>query len=315
MPMKNFKMVKHPIKIKKGNKVNKNIFLFFLLSLVLLNVKFSVAQEEDWFEGDTTETVEVYLIDNYVKNENGKILVLSWMTNIPCKSKVEILGLGTFIVSDSLTDFHQSQINLSSFDIKNAEIHFVILSQTEEGKVFTSEEYSFSIELPATDSIQHAQFQRTSYFMNFLIGLGLWLLPYPAFAIENENFNLAIHKELPLLGFGFSSAYRTYPWFYFHVGYLHIFNGKLKNSFRMGVKGILEIKPINRIITFGTGGFTNFYGKNGLSIDAGLSLLKVLRTFDFTINYSYNFIPNDSYKLHLFTLSFFTSAFSININK
>lgn len=283
------------------------------LIIYVINLDQILAQEEELFDSDTTHIIEVYLIDNYVKNEQGNVLILSWMTNIPCKSKVKIPDIGTFEVSDTLTEFHQTQINLSNYQLTKPEFLFFILSETEDGKFFESEEYSFTVELLTQNSIKQEEIKSTNYLLNFLLGVGLWLLPSPALAIENSNSKFAIHKELPLVSLGYSSI-RAYPWVYYHIGYLHIVDGLLKNSFRTGIKGIVQIKPIERFTAIGASYFTNFKGNNGLSLDLGFSLFKVLRTFDFCINYSYNFEPKDKYKFHLISFGFFTPAFSININ-
>lgn len=291
-------------------------FKTFLLFLLIIPIGFISAQEEEAVE-DTTETLEVYLIDNYVKSENEKVLVLSWMTNIPVKSKVLIENVGTFNVSDTLTDFHQTHIDLTNINFSSEENHFKIISELEDGSQIESDEYSFLVPIEVSTKSQEVKSTQPSssyYIYNFAAGITLWLLPSPSLVIEDGKTKFALVKDLPIVSFGSSSAYKTFPYFYFYTGYSHIFDGNVKNAFRLGGKYLYELKELKHFISFGLGGFTNFKGSNGISAEAGFSFLKVLKTFELYTSYSYNYLPSSKQKFHLVSIGLFTSAFSINLN-
>ncbi|MEJ5304552.1 MAG: hypothetical protein WHV63_01295 [Ignavibacteria bacterium] len=296
----------------------KYLKLIFIASAFFFTNVFLFAQEEDVFE-DSVQTIEVYLIDNYLKSDNEKVLVLSWMTNLPVKSQVEIEDIGLFNVSDTLTDFHQTRIDLSSYQFKKEEYYFKIISELEDGTKQESEEYSFLVPLEEKITTQSSTTTSTKtsssyYLYNFVLGMSLWLLPSPAIAIEDGQSKFAILKDFPLVSIGSSSAYKTFPYVYFYAGYLHIPDGFIKNSFRLGTKYLYEISNLKHFVSVGIGGFTNFKGKNGINGEIGFSFLKILRTFELTANYSYNFLPSSKHHFHLFSIGLFTSSFSLNLN-
>lgn len=291
-----------------------------IVIVVFINNNLLLSQEESYVE-DSTETLEVYLIDNYLQSEKEKILVLSWMTNLPVKSKVEIEDIGTFNVSDTLTDFHQTKIDLGNVKFTKNEYYFRVISELENGKLFVSEDYSFIVPFEGTDTSTHlsttsSQIKTSGsyYIYNFALGITLWLLPSPALVLENNKTKFAILKDLPLVSIGSSSAYKTFPYVYFYTGYLHIPEGTVKNSFRLGSKYLYEIPGLKHFISLGLGGFTNFKSSNGISGEIGFSFLRVLKTFEMTVSYSYNYIPSSKNKFHLFSIGLFTSSFSINLN-
>ncbi|MCX8056824.1 MAG: hypothetical protein N3F03_04350 [Ignavibacteria bacterium] len=290
----------------------KFLNIFLLSTLLMFNI--SIAQED--YSEETADTVEVYLIDNYIKSETDRTLILSWMTNVPVKSKVEILNIGEFAVSDTLADFHQAKIDLNNFNFTKEENYFRIISELEDGTKFLSDNYSFTIPLESTSKIETKQTSTSSsyYMYNFLMGISLWLLPSPGVAFENNSARFAIIKDLPIISIGSSSAYKTFPYVYFYGGYSHIVDGQLKNSFRVGGKYLYEINQLKHFVSLGFGGMTNFKGNYALYGDIGFSFLKILNTFELFSSYSYNYIPNTKNKFHLITLGLFTSSFSINLN-
>lgn len=282
-----------------------------------MNIINSYAQDEETFEESIVEdSLEVYLIDNYVnEDENLKVLVLSWMTNLPCKSKVQINGLGEFAVSDTLTDFHQVNIDLSNFKFSSGEQFFTIVSELEDGRIFSSEKYSFSVPFEENKASTNVQTSKSYYLYNFIYGITLWLLPSPSIAFENQTTRFTLIKELPIISIGSSSAYKNFPYFYLYAGYSHIFNnGYLKNSFRSGIKYLYELNELKHFISLGAGLVTDFKGSNGISTEVGFSFLKVLNTFELYTSYSYNFMSDSNKNFGLLSIGLFTSSFSINLN-
>lgn len=286
-----------------------------VLLIVSLTFHFSFAQDEDVYQ-DTTETLEIYLIDNYIKNEKDKVLILSWMTNLQVKSKVEIENIGVFNVSDTLTDFHQVKIDLSNYVFTKEENFFKIISELEDGSKIISDQYSFLVPIESSEQSDSKQIQTSSsyYLYNFLLGISFWLIPSPSLAIENNITKFALVKDLPIVSIGSSSAYKTFPYVYFYLGYSHIFDGNIKNSFRFGGKYLYELKDLKHFLSLGIGSFTNFKGKKGISTEFSFSFLKVLNTFELFTAYSYNYSPSSREKYYLISLGLFTSSFSINLN-
>lgn len=286
-----------------------------ILLIVFLSVNFSIAQEEDTMD-EITDSLEIYLIDNYIKSENDKVLVLSWMTNLQVKSKVEIMDIGIFNVSDSLTDFHQAKIDLNNYTFTKEENFFRIISELEDETQIISDEYSFLVPVETTAQLEEKQIKTSSsyYLYNFLLGTTFWLIPSPSLVFENNKTKFGLIKDLPILSIGSSSAYKNFPYLYFYLGYSHIPDGYLKNALRFGGKYLYELRDLKHFLSFGIGGFSNFKGKNGLSTELSFSFLKVLNTFEMFIAYSYNYLPSSKNKFHLISLGLFTSSFSINLN-
>lgn len=177
-----------------------------ILSFIFI-FSLAFAQEENEFK-DTYDEVEVYLIDNYVKNDKGKIFIVSWMTNIPVKSKIKIQNIGEFVVSDTLTDFHSAKIDLSNYDFSTEENFFVIISELEDGTKITSDEYSFIVPMEKIITQDSKETKRSSsyYLYNFLLGTALWLMPSPGLVIEENQIKPAIIKDLPIVSIGSASA-------------------------------------------------------------------------------------------------------------
>lgn len=293
-----------------------NKIIYFVLLILLINIPNLFAQEEETFiEESASDSIEVYLIDNYV-NETGntKILILSWMTNVPCKSKVHLNGFGEFIVSDSLSDFHQTKIDLSNYQFLSNEQSFTILSELEDGKTFTSEKYSFTIQFDENTQSTELQTSSIYYLYNFIYGITLWLIPAPTLAFEKQTTKFALIKELPIVSVGSSSAYKNFPYFYVYAGYSHVFNGNVKNTFRSGIKLLYELSELKHFISIGTGVVTNFKGVKGISTEAGFSFLKILNTFELYTSYSHNFMNDSNKNFGVLSFGLFTSSFSINLN-
>jgi len=217
---------------------------------------------------------------------------------------------------------NQTKIDLSNVRFTKNEYMFKIISELEDGSSVESEEYSFLVpfeekDTSSTKSTTTSQQVKTSssyYIYNFALGITLWLLPSPALAFENNKTKFAILKDLPLVSIGSFSAYKTFPYVYFYAGYLLIPEGFVKNSFRLGTKYLYELPEIKHFVSLGLGGFTNFKGSNGINGEIGFSFLKVLKTFEMTASYSYNYLPSSKNKFHLFSIGLFTSSFSINLN-
>ncbi len=303
--------------LKMRRKEVKIINVLLILSVLLITYDFIYGQDEIG-TGDSTQSVEIYLIDNYVKSEREKILILSWMTDVPVKSKIEIENADTFTVSDTLSEYHQIQIDLSNYTFSREENPMKIILELHDGTIIVNEDYTFTVPLNKTHELQQTQkttsASSTQYLYNFLGGLVLWFLPSPTLFVQNSNINFGLIKDFPLLNFGSSSAFKSFPYFYLFAGYSHYNHGNPGNAFRFGGRFLYEVENLRHFLSLGILGFTNFKGANGYAFDAGFSFLKILRTFELYTNYSYNYLPSSKQNYHTISLGLFTSSFSINMN-
>lgn len=277
------------------------MFSLILLTFVISNLLF--AQEEEF---------ELFLIDNYLKDDNQNVLVLSWNTNIECKSAVIIKEFGKFNASDTLTKNHFIEIDVSKYPRKGDEVEFWIVSTFKDGSTDTSEAFTFY--LPPVEEVK-IESDKTSFLINTCcIGGSLWLIPSPGISIIDGNLKFSISKEFLLISFGSESAYKNYPYGYLSVEFTHNLNSDVKNLFRYGYKHIFEINDFVNFIGVGFSGFSNFKGLNGISPEVTVSLFKVLSSFDFYVRYRYDNQLKNGYKSHNIFVGLFTSSFSLHIN-
>ena len=91
-----------------------------LFSLLFISVSFS--QSED--------SIEVYLIDAYVKPEVPQTLILSYFTSDYCKSTLIIDDRYSYTVSDEFTDMHKIEIDISDLKFDSKIVGFIIETET-----------------------------------------------------------------------------------------------------------------------------------------------------------------------------------------
>ncbi|MCX8011196.1 MAG: hypothetical protein N3A61_08590 [Ignavibacteria bacterium] len=284
----------------------KKVYSYQLLSLIFFAIAFSnllFAQEEEF---------ELFLIDNYLKDDNQNVLVLSWNTNIECRSTVIIKEFGKFKASDTLTKIHSTEIDVSKYPRRGEEVEFWIVSTFEDGLIDTSETFTFY--LPPIEDVK-IESDRTSFLINTCcIGGSLWLIPSPGISIIDGDLKFSISKEFPLISFGSESAYKNYPYGYLSVEFTHNLKSDVKNLFRYGYKHIFEINDFVNFVSVGLSGFSNFKGLNGISPEMTISIFKVLSSFDFYLRYRYDNQINSGYKSQNILIGLFTSSFSLHLN-
>ncbi len=84
---------------------------------------FNVYKSEYFFTGRLnlpkrdSSSIEIFLIDAYVKQEPPYIFILSYYTSDLCKSNVIIDGKYNYVVSDTLSDSHSSKIDLTELSL------------------------------------------------------------------------------------------------------------------------------------------------------------------------------------------------------
>jgi len=231
------------------------------------------------------DSIEVYLIDAYVKPEPPNDFILSFFTSDLCKSKVLIEGRYEYPVSDELTDMHKTKIELSSMIFNDNIVTFIIITEDSLGDQFTSELFDF--DLPFEPEIVGG----ADFLQLCLFGGAVFLLPYPNLVIQNGNTLFSLTKEISIVSFRSKSFH--YPSGYLSLEFSHIFEADAKNYLRAGYKHIYEL-PYIEYISPGATLYSNFLGNTGISIEVSLGLFTVVDSFTLYARYRYNIKPGDS---------------------
>ena len=229
------------------------------------------------------DSVEITVIDSYVTPEKPHTFLLSFYTNINCKSKVVIDNKYTYLVSDLPVEDHNLKVDISTLHFNKKEIPFYISVEDSEGNISKSDINTF--ELPNDIKIEEGD---SNFLLLCLFGATVFAIPDPVYAITPNGNSFSLTKEIPLISF--RSQNFLYPYGYFSAEYSYIFNTDNKNFFRLGYKEIIPI-PFIEYVSPGVDGFTNFKGFNGISGEISLGLFRLLSTFTFYSRYRFNFQP------------------------
>jgi len=248
----------------------------FLMFLVITSSSFTNAQQD---------TIEIYVIDNFVTPEIPHKLVLSFFTSEICKSKININGTSEIVVSSEPTDNHKIQIDLSTYTLKPSGNYFTLIVEGANGKSYSSEKDEF--EIPKEVVVEGG----SNFLLFCLFGGVVFALPSPVYVYTESGNYFSLTKEIPLV-FLKSSSY-NYPTGYFSVEFSHIINAPVKNFFRTGYKHIIEVPGIE-YVSPGFNYITNFKGYNGISPELSLGLFKIFNTFTVYSRYRFNAKPGDA---------------------
>lgn len=249
------------------------------------------------------DTIEIYVIDNFVTPESPHIFMLSFFTSEVCKSKLNINGTDEIVISSLPTDNHKIQVDLTSYVLKSKANYFTIIVEDANGKTYSSEKDEF--EIPKEVIVEGG----SNFLMFCLFGGVVFALPSPVFVLTKENQYFSLTKEIPLI-FLKSSGY-NYPTGYFSVEYSHIINAPVKNFFRTGYKHIIGI-PELEYVSPGLNYVTNFKGYNGISPEISLGLFKIFNTFTVYSRYRFNAKPGDpGSEFHEISLGLYSGFFAI----
>lgn len=251
--------------------------IFVLCLLLFLSVSSLVRGQED--------SVEVYLIDSYVTPELPHRFILSFFTSEGARSKVIIDDKDEFTVSDTLTDNHKTEIDITDLDFMTATVPYFIMVENAEGKKYYSEKYEF--ELPYETKVKGG----SDMFTMCLFGSVVFILPSPTYVRMDQANYFSLAKEVPLIFIRSSGL--GYPTGYFSAEYSHVFNAPMKNFMRLGYKHLIDI-PVIEYISPGLNGFTNFKGFNGISPEISLGLFKLYNVFTVYTRYRYNAKPGSA---------------------
>lgn len=277
--------------------MRRAVLIKTLFTLILMSITFSVnlqAQDED--------STEVYLIDSYVTPEKPHRFILSFFTSEGAKSRVLIDDKDEFTVSETFTDNHKIEIDVSGLSFSKEIVPFFIVTENEAGKEYYSERYDF--ELPYETEVKGG----SDFFTFCLFGGVVFGLPAPVYVNMNEESYFSLTKEIPLIfikGTGIG-----YPTGYFAAEYSHIFNAPVKNFLRIGYKHIIEVPGVEYVAP-GLNGFTNFLGFNGICPEVSIGLFKIYNTFTVYSRYRFNAKPGSSgSEFHEISLGLYSGFFA-----
>jgi hypothetical protein len=267
--------------------------LSFLLLLLTLTNRLSAQQD----------TIEVYVIDNYITPEIPHKLVISFFTSEVCKSKLNINGANDIIISAEPVDNHKVQVDLTSYSLNPKGNYFSIIVEGENGKSYSTEKDEF--EIPQEIVVVGG----SNFLMFCLFGGVVFALPSPVYVVTEKESYLSFTKEIPLV-FLRSSGY-NYPTGYFSVEYSHIINAPIRNFFRTGYKHIIEVPGIE-YVSPGLNFLTNFKGYNGISPELSLGLFKIFNTFTVYFRYRFNAKPGDAgSEFHEISVGLYSGFFAV----
>ncbi len=250
------------------------------------------------------DSVEVIVIDSYITPEVPHKFMLSFFTSEDCKSKVLIDNKYNYTVSDTLTESHKTQIDVSNLKFTGKSIPFVIIVEDSMGRKSRSEKYD--VELPFEPKTTGSD---ANFLLLCLFGGAVFALPSPAVVISDGNQSFSLTKEIPIISLRGSSF--NYPMGYFSVEYSHVFKPFDKNFFRVGYKHIIEI-PVLRYVSPGINYTTNFKGFNAVTPELSIGLIKILNAFTIYTRGRLDILPGTNSKtISEFSIGLYSSFFSL----
>jgi hypothetical protein len=275
----------------------KKILLLLFIALIFKdNYAVTVVAESD--------SAEIYLLDSYIAPEKPTIFHLSFATSEPCKSILYLDDKYQFTISDTLTDSHEKEIDLSGHKYSSDSVLFYIVAIDSAGKKSKSD--IFELDFP-----KKIKMQKESNFL--LLGVffaAQFLVPTPAYVRTNGVSYFELTKDIPLLSFRSSSI--DYPSGYFGIEYSHIFNADESNIFRVDYKHFFE-PPVFKYVSPGIGLFTNFSGFTGYSLEVSVGMFDLLNTFTVYSRYRFNSQPSfPERNIHEISIGVFSNYFSFH---
>ena len=253
-----------------------------------------------------TDSVEVYLIDAYCTREIPYKFKLSFYTSEVCKSKVLIEDKYEYTVSDTFVDMHKTEININDLSFPSQIVNFIIVTETESGKIFKSEKFDF--DLPYEPKIESG----SDLFTLCLFGSVIFLLPYPGYAFDSNSNYFSLTKEIPFISFRSKSL--NYPAGYLSIEYSYIFNSDNPNYLRLGYKRLFDTPHIE-YISPGISLYTNFDINQGISPELSFGLFTIEDTFTFYVRYRYNFaLQNNGNNFQEINIGLYSGFFSLYLD-
>lgn len=269
----------------------------------LLNILLFLASLAQFLQAQEFPT-DIFIIDSYITPEQPHKIKISFITSDSVKSKIIINETQVFSVSKDFVGTHKFEKDLKDIKVDSLRITYRIEIEDTLGNVFSGE--LNELELPtnlATDN-------KDTGWLNLCIGASIFSLPNPTLIISDGKKYFSFTKEIPLISF-FTKGY-NYPIGYFSVEYAYTNKFTDNHFFRTGYKQVFQV-PYIEFISLGFNGFTNFNGKNGLSPELTIGLIKFYNVFTLFTRYRFNIKPNEAnYKFHEITVGLYSNILSIN---
>jgi hypothetical protein len=249
------------------------------------------------------DSVNITIVDSYVSTELPHTFLLTFFTDINCKSKLLIDNKYEYKVSDTLSTDHSLKVDLTGLSFKTKSVPFTIIIKDSSGKEYKTGGYEF--DLPGEVKIQ----SESNFLLLCLFGGAVFALPAPTYVSQNGETYFSLTKEIPLVSL--RSADYSYPVGYFSAEYSHIFNAPDQNFFRLGYKQIFTL-PMLEYVSPGVDWFTTFKGFNGASAELSLGLIKIFNTFTLYSRYRFNIQPGNNEKnFNEISIGLYSSFFSV----
>lgn len=281
----------------------KNYFILFAILMFINHNIFS--QEDSTYVNDfgDSSSMEVFLIDAYVKQEPPYIFILSFYTSEVCLSNVIIDGKYEYLVSNGLSEAHSAKIDITDLKFLDRNVSFVIETIDSLGNKSISE--SFEFDLPYEPIISEG----SSIWTLCLFAGSVFLLPMPGLMDYSSIGYYTLTKEIPIISF--RSKKGNYPSGYIATEYTYRFGDQDNHYLRFGYKKIFPVDYIE-FISPGITAYTNFAGQNGFAPEVSVGWFTMFDTFTLYTRYRYNFKPSDSNSnFHEINLGLYTRFFSL----
>lgn len=272
---------------------------FIFILIIGLTVNSIIAQTE-------VDSIEVYLIDAYVKPEPPHKFILSFFTSDISKSKVILDDRYEYVVSENFSERHITDIELTGINFADKIVYFVIITEDKSGNKITSEVFDF--DLPYEPEIVGG----SGIVQLCMFGAAIFLLPHPTWVIQEGKSFFSLTKEIPILSIRSKSLH--YPSDYISLEYSFIFDADEKNILRAGYKHLFDLPPFE-FLSPGVSIYTNFFGNTGVGIEATAGLFTIVDTFTFYTRFRYNIKPGDaSGNFYELSAGLYSSFFSFCLN-
>jgi hypothetical protein len=252
-----------------------------------------------------SEPTEIYIIDSYITPETPHRLIVTFSTSEECTSVIKIKSSKTFNVSDSLTEDHRVEIDMSDL-YGLSEVKYRLLVKNGRRKETISDE--FEVALPNENLLTTTS---DNNWYQMCIGGLVFAIPAVEYLVMDGKEYLGLSKEIPLFNF-YGNGY-NYPNGYIGIEYSHYLGAPKKNFMRLSYKHIFQFREI-KYISPGVSFFGDFKGYNGLSMEVSLGLFQIKNIFTVYTRYRYNFQPKSGGKdFYEFSLGLYSNIFSINL--
>jgi hypothetical protein len=273
----------------------KNKLLGKILSVIFLSFVSLSAQEN---------SVDIFVIDSYVTPEAPYMIRISFITSDSVKSNIIFNGKYKHEVSKNYVGNHKFEINLEKIKLDSSAVSYIIEVIDSNGNISKSDVNELS--LPSDLMNEPTR----SDFLTLCLGGTVFAIPNPTMVFMKDKKYFSLTKEIPFISF-FSKGY-NYPAGYISAEYSYIEKIRYNHFLRIGYKQIFSVPEIE-FVSLGLNAFTDFKGKNGLSPELTIGIVRIYNIFTLFGRYRFNMKPNESeYKFHEVSIGLYSNFLSIN---